>query len=63
MRAAAAATLPGDLPPGDPRNFLRDVPIDANGNLVTPVVDGGAAGAGAGPGGGPNVGAGAGGAP
>jgi hypothetical protein len=24
-RAAAAATLPGDLPPGDPRNFAVDV--------------------------------------
>jgi hypothetical protein len=67
MRAAAAATLPGDLPANDPRNFLRDVPVDANGNLVTPAGAAAAAAegaaAGVGPGGGPNVGAGAGGAP
>jgi hypothetical protein len=68
-RAAAGASLPGDLPPGDPRNFLRNVPIDANGNLIDPGGGGAAAGAaaaaaaGVGPGGGPNVGAGAGGAP
>jgi len=70
MRAAAAATLPGDLPANDPRNFLRDVPVDANGNITGPAGDAGAAAAnaaaaaaGVGPGGGPNVGAGAGGAP
>jgi hypothetical protein len=64
-RAAAAATLPGDLPPGDPNNFLRVVPIDANGNIVAPPGGGGggagaAAGAAAG-GGGAAAGGGAGG--
>lgn len=61
-KIAAMYTLPGDLPASDPRNFLRDVPIDANGNITTPGAEVAGA-AGVGPGAGPAVGAGAGGAP
>jgi hypothetical protein len=52
-KIAAMYMLPGDLPPSDPRNFIRgDVPepatdvVDRNGLPVAPVADAGAVGAG-----------------
>jgi hypothetical protein len=63
QQAAAASSVPGDLRPGDPNNFIRgDVPFPGEGVPLPVPAAAGAAAAGAGAGAGAAAG-GAGGAP